>query len=80
MHNTTQRQMDESMTKPGGRQKMKLVCLRFNVFSFKNALLLLPKEYNDAFLPGVLSGKMLVNLHLYFYGKTYHNHHAAEQD
>lgn len=36
--NTPQRQMDGRVKKPGGWQKMKLACLRFNVFRFKNAL------------------------------------------
>lgn len=38
--NTPHRQMDGRVTKPGGWQKMKLACLQFNVFPFKNALLL----------------------------------------
>lgn len=36
--NTPHGQMDGRVKKPGGWQKMKLACLWFNVFPFKNAL------------------------------------------
>lgn len=36
--NTPHRQMDGRAAKPSGWQKMKLACLQFNVFPFKNAL------------------------------------------